>query len=243
MTVKSILFGRDAGGQRDRARHELRDAQRSHVDLQKRRDAMLADGETTVVDLRKVDIAVGEQQAAIALLEQRIAHLGVAVRKERMAKLEAARTAALARVVEPQFAQIEKLAADLELAITMLADSFGKLKLAEQHLNATWPQSVVRPQFWSGAFSTLSVTGRIKQALRMASAGAIDRLAEFTRYDSEHSIAESIKRQLASSLNELRAVPLHLPEDDDAPDERDVAIADAPAMPEPTRGLAALATN
>jgi hypothetical protein len=238
--MKVSLFGRDAAGQRDRAQAELKDARRQLADLQKRREAMLADGETTVVDLRKIDIVTGEAAATIALLEQRCAKLGVAVRKEQMAKLEAARTAALARVVEPQFAKIAELAVSLELSIANMSEHYAALRSAEQALNASWPAACPRPQFWSGAFSFLAIDGAIKQACRYAASGGVERFASWVRGGDEVSLAERVARQLAASLAELRNVPLHLPAEDDAPDD---TTTDMPAMPAPARGLAQLATN
>ena len=118
-----------------------------------------------------------------------------------------------------------------------LAVSYRGLSAAAEDLQLSWPPAVPKPPFWYGAFSLGSVRGRVTSALRRASNGSVERLGEFLRLESDESLAESVRRQCAASLEELKNVEIVLPPE---PDDADLS---EPAKAEQPRGVAALATS
>jgi hypothetical protein len=125
----------------------------------------------------------------------------------------------------------------LEFAVANIGETFAKLQAAEQALNANWPAAIAKPQFWSGCFSMRSITGRLEQAFKYAGHGSVARLKEFAAIGSDESLSQTVSRQLAASLDELKLVELHVPDmDDDESDE----VAVAPPASERVRGFAAM---
>jgi chromosome segregation ATPase len=161
-----LPFKTDPAVARDKARAELATAEIRLEQLAGQRAAALAGAEASIPDIRKLDQEAEEARATGALLHERIRKLNAAVRKDELERLERARDAAVAKVIEPQLLAIKKLGVDLEQAVSMLSESYSALIAATESLNATWPSAVPRPAFWSGAFSLLDIASRLQTAAR-----------------------------------------------------------------------------
>jgi hypothetical protein len=109
-----------------------------------------------------------------------------------------------------------------------MSKHYAALRAAEQALNAAWPAACPKPQWWYCCFSFLAIDASIKQACRYAANGHVERFASWVRGSDEVSLAERVARQLQARLAELRNVPLHLPAEDDTPDDD---TTDTPTMP------------
>jgi hypothetical protein len=227
-------FRRDFGAELASSKTELSAARTKLVELEREKVEALGQAAAPIADLRSIDRRVDEQKAAITLYCDRIARLRVLARRAEIERRTAARDKALREVIQPQFAEIEELAAHLERAVAALSTAYATLDAATKKLNSTWPSAVPKPRYWFGAFSLLDIRDRLRRAMEFRS---IERFAEFTNFDREHSIAAQVKRQLGASLDELLKVEIVVPREPDAEDDAPAAIAE-----EPARGFAALAT-
>jgi hypothetical protein len=180
--------------------------------------------------------AVAANEQALALRRERLKAFQGHARKEAQAKAERERDAAIEAMLVPRFAKIEQLAVELEGAVKVLSANYSALVHAQRELDDTWPANVPRPRFWVGPFGLTDLRGRIEMAMQYAGAGALDRFAEFCNLERPDTIGEAARKQLARTVEELRAVELQLPaidDDDDGP---------GPTASAPVRGFAALAT-
>jgi hypothetical protein len=229
----------DPATARSKALAELSATRTALADLERQRGEALA-GDTSIADIRRIDRETEEGRATVVLLEDRIARLGKAVRREELARRERARDAAIESEIRPRFNRICELAERLEGAALLLAECYRDLQEEERAINRDWPAAVKKPPYWSGGFSLWDIRGRLQQACTWASSGSLERFGEFLGIGSSETIGAMVGRQTASALTELRNVEIELP---NAADDLDVEpVAAAPAVPAPVTGFAAMGT-
>jgi hypothetical protein len=228
---------------RDKARSELRAVHARLVELADERKVALVDADS-IGKVAAIDTQLAAHAVTVRALQDRIRALAGECRRVELERLEQARTAAIDSTIVPQLSRFEALGADLEQAVVDMAAAYAVLETVRRELYAKWPPEVPRPAYHAH-LSLDDLRTRIVGAMRIAAnSGDPGRLAELANsFDGrKDTIAESIKRRVASFLEALRAVPIEIAADDDDDDDPTTGDIENHAGARALTGFAAMAT-
>ena len=138
-----LPFKRDTATALQRARDQLAAAETKAAALTAERETLVL-SEVGYEEIRRVDVAIAEQHAAVRAYGDRITALEAAQLEEQRAVRQKDYEAAVDRVaaVLPRRA---KAAADFEAAAKAVGDALQKLHATEQAILREWPANLPRP--------------------------------------------------------------------------------------------------